>query len=88
MSQRLRIPGSITLPFGYRITVKQLPTSELVNLLGEDVMAGWVCESNTIYLDKSRPIAKRRADFAHELVHAVADWQAFILSGPHGDAKG
>lgn len=87
MRQRLRIPAHIDLPFGFHIIVKQVSRAELDSYLGKNVAAAWVCEEKAIYLDKSRPVAKRRADLTHELIHAVTDWQAHIIGGPHGDAK-
>lgn len=83
----LRIPKRVVLPFGYVITVKQLSNKEVESLLGVDTIAGWVVEDKSIYLDKSRPVKKRRADLAHELVHALADWQAHVLGTQMGDAK-
>lgn len=85
--KRHPIPEHVDLPFGYRVMIKQIPRKELEGHLGNGVMASWVVEDQTIYLDKSRPIKKRRADLAHELVHALADWQAKVLGGPLGDAK-
>lgn len=70
----LRIPSRVVLPFGYRITVKQVTDSEMdardANADGE-----WDCETRTIYIRKRLPMTRRRYILAHELGHAWLDWQ-------------
>lgn len=86
---RFRIPQYIDFPFGYLIEVRQLRRAAFIEENGADVFATWESGKNggTVYLDKSRPVEKRRADLAHELIHAALDFQAKIIGGKHGDAK-
>lgn len=83
-----RIPTHLNFPFGYRITVTQLSDSEYDEENGSDSLACWVVEERTIYLRKRRPLKKRRADLTHEVIHAVADWQAHILGGSQAEVRG
>ena len=86
---RYRIPRYIDLPFGYLVEVKQLSRRAFIDENGADVFATWESGENggVVYLDRSRPVDKRRADLAHELIHAALDFQAKIIGGAHGDAK-
>ena len=83
-----RIPTTVRFPFGFRAKVVQVEHADFVEDFGWRTKAAWVHEEMTIYLDQSRPIRKRRADLAHELLHVVTDWQAQVLSSRHADAKG
>lgn len=76
-----RIPRYLDLPFGYTVEIKQLSHKSFVDEWGEGCYAIWDVDDNggTIFLDKSRPIKKRRADLVHEVIHAVADFQVKIL---------
>lgn len=82
------IPCRVRFPFGYTVKVLQVEHEDFVDDFGARTRAAWVDEERTIYLDLSRPIRKRRADLAHELLHVVTDWQADVLSSRHADAKG
>lgn len=83
----MRIPKCLTLPFGYRVTVTQLPDREYDEENGDGSFACWDSSERTIYLRKRRPIRKRRADFAHEMLHACADWQVWLLATKQVDVK-
>ena len=86
-----RIPRIISLPFGYRISVVQCCNRDYDEECGSDSLACWMVDegggSGTIYLRKSRPVRKRRADLAHEMQHACCDWQIWVLSGTQSDVK-
>jgi hypothetical protein len=72
-----RIPKTITLPFGYRIRVLQVPKREL-----DDCYADWCCTTRTIRVQKSLSLARRRYLVAHELLHALNDFtHALLLHG-------
>lgn len=86
-AHRLRIPQWVTLPFHYRVQVKQIPDSDFNEEIGADALAGWVVEEKTIYLRSSRTLKQRRADLAHEMLHVVSDWQVEILGSKHADVK-
>lgn len=89
MAKTFRIPKYVDLPFGYEVEIRQLGHRQFVEECGEGICAMWQVEDQggVVYLDKSRDIKKRRADLAHEIGHAVLDWQARILGGRHADAK-
>ena len=80
------IPKSIRLP-GFKVKVIQLEHEDFVEDFGR-CKGAWMDEEMTIYLDRSRPISKRRADLAHEMLHVVTDWQACVLAARNTDAKG
>lgn len=89
MGKQYRIPKYVDLPFGYEVEIKQLGKKQFKEECGDGCFAMWEVADHggTVYLDKSRDIKKRRADLAHEIGHAVLDWQARILGGKHADAK-
>lgn len=82
-----RIPNKIGLPFGYLILIVQLCNREYDEECGSDSLACWVVEERTVYLRKSRTIRKRRADLAHEFLHACADWQVWLIGSNQSDVK-
>jgi Zn-dependent peptidase ImmA (M78 family) len=79
-----RIPTRINLPFGYRVSILQLPKTDYNAECGDDSLACWIVGhgGGTIYLNTSRSVRKRRADLAHELLHACADFQTWLISSP------
>ncbi len=83
----LRIPNHVTLPFGYRITIVQLGDREYDEENGEGSFACWDVDARTVYLRKRRPIRKRRADLAHEFLHACADWQVWLMATNQANVK-
>lgn len=83
----LRIPHSVLLPFGYRVTITQLSDRDYDEEAGSDSVACWFADEQTIYLRKKRPIRKRRADLAHEFLHACADWQVWLMGNHKADVK-
>ena len=83
-----RIPATVRLPFGFKVKIVQVEHEDFVEDFGGRTKAAWVDEERTIYLDKSRPIRRRRADLAHELGHVIMDYQAQVLASRHADAKG
>ena len=83
----LRIPTRITLPFDYIIKVRQLCNRDFDEETGGGCLACWIVEEQTIYLRKNRPIRKRRADLAHELLHAAADFQTALLATHQANVK-
>lgn len=79
----LRIPASVTLPFGYRVSIKQLSNSEFDSYCA-DADALWLDHTKTILIRKSLPPKRRAYLLAHELGHAWLDWQHYYLNS--GDA--
>lgn len=82
-----RIPSQVTLPFGYVITISELPDKEFDIETGGDCLACWIVEEQTVYLRKNRTIRKRRSDLAHELLHACADWHVWLIGTKQADCK-
>lgn len=74
----LRLPKTITLPFGYRVTVKQLPDKEF-DVLASDSDGLWLADQKLILVRKSLPAKRRAYILAHELGHAWLDWQHTYL---------
>lgn len=74
----LRIPKSITLPFGYRVTVKQLSNSDM-DMLATDADGLWMDDTRTILIRKTLPAKRRAYILAHELGHAWLDWTHLFL---------
>jgi hypothetical protein len=85
--KRKRIPTSVTFPFGFVVKIRQLPHEEFEHETGGGCLACWFSDDRTIYLDTGRPITKRRADLAHEMLHAAADWQVWVLGTKHANAR-
>lgn len=74
-----RIPASFTLPFNYKVTVKQVPPKSVPlhdpTNPDDDLDGCWIEEERTIYLNKALSPKKMRYLFIHELMHVFADWQ-------------
>lgn len=70
----LRIPNQVVLPFGYRISVRQLSDAEM-DKRDPNADGIWDDETKTIYVRKRLAVTRRRYILAHELGHAWLDWQ-------------
>ena len=70
----LRIPCRVVLPFGYRISVRQLSDAEM-NKRDANADGIWDDNTKTINIRKRLPVTRRRYILAHELGHAWLDWQ-------------
>ncbi len=83
------IPSRVNLPFGFVIHVKQLDRKEFLDECGE-CYAMWetLGGGGIIYVNKGRNKKRRRADFAHEMLHAIADWQVWALDSKHVNVRG
>lgn len=76
MATIYNIPEAVLLPWGYVVWVKEVE-SDHPDLEGRH--ATWDTDTNTIYLDKTKPIAERRWCLIHELgSHAVGDWSGWV----------
>ncbi len=76
----LRIPTFVTLPFGYRVTIKQLNNTEF-NIHASECDGLWYADTRTILIRKSLPAKRRAYILVHELGHAYLDWQHSHLDG-------
>lgn len=71
----MRIPRSVTFPFGYVVQVRQVTDAEMT-AEDEDCPDGlWDVETRTIYVRSAIPIRRRKYILGHELGHALWDWQ-------------
>ncbi|NGZ94948.1 MAG: hypothetical protein CV089_02235 [Nitrospira sp. WS110] len=86
--KRWCLPKHIHLPWNFIVKVVQLSPEALYELAGPGVQACWTSDDRTIYLDKTRSIRCRRADLAHEMLHAVADWEVWVMGSHLSDVKG
>jgi hypothetical protein len=81
---RLYVPVSLTLPYGYRIRVRLVTDSEMLRALDEEdnkaelVDGLWDSEARLILIRMALPKARQIRVFAHELRHALADWEHAI----------
>lgn len=66
------IPRSITLPFGYKVKIVQVPYEDLLHLGTED-NACWMVESQILYLDKDLPLPQKRYWIMSQMHHIVLD---------------
>jgi hypothetical protein len=80
----LRMPSRVILPFGYRISVRQLSDTDM-DRRDPNADGIWDDDTKTIYLRKRLPMTRRRYILAHELGHAWLDWQHRHLD--NGKAK-
>lgn len=68
------LPRTILLPFDYKVKVKLVPAKECKEENGK-LLDGWFDpDSNSIFIKKTLPAARRRYILGHELGHAVLDW--------------
>jgi len=83
------IPKQVRFPFNYHVKVKRVTPAELAIATHDPDpgYAAWDVDSMTIYLDRTRPLKKLRADFLHEMEHAFADWRAFVLNSKLVDPR-
>lgn len=68
------LPRTIPLPWGYVAKVKLVPAKECKEENGEILDGWWDSDTQTIYVKKTLPIARRRYMVGHEFNHAVIDW--------------
>lgn len=66
------IPRSLTLPFGYRVTIKQVPFEEILHGGGEQG-ALWCVETRTLLIDQDLPLIEKRYWVMSQLHHIVLD---------------
>lgn len=71
----MRLPRTIRFPFGYVVKVRTLTHAQMVEH-GERTSDGaWDCTTRTIFIRKRLPRARQRFLLAHEMGHALLDWQ-------------
>lgn len=81
---RLYIPVSLNLPYHYKIKVRLVTDTEMLQAIEEEdnkaelVDGLWDSDSQTILIRKTLPKARQIRVFAHELHHALADWEHWV----------
>ena len=81
----MRLPARVSLPFGYRVTVRLVTDAEMAALLhpDEELCDGlWLAGPRSISIRKVLPKARQRYMLSHELGHAFLDWQHHYLNNP------
>lgn len=88
MSRYPKIPRQVTLPFGYKIKVRKLSNRRLTKLYGP-TQGLWIVDGRTraapgavqgeILLNSDCDYATQIETLAHELLHAVNDWGAWLV---------
>lgn len=83
------IPKAIRFPGGYVVEVKQLSHKQFMRESNSTEHHKASTDlGDTIFLDTSRTVAQRRADFIHEVIHNALDWQTTAFDLPGVDPKG
>jgi hypothetical protein len=72
---RWYIPKQPGFPFGYTVTVVQVPEDD-PRL--EERNGTWDVDTQTVYLNQALPPAERRGAFMHEYEHAYTDWKLWV----------
>lgn len=81
---RLYIPVSLTLPYHYKIKVRLVTDTEMLQAIEEEdnkaelVDGLWDSDTQTILIRSKLPKARQIRVFAHELHHALADWEHWV----------
>lgn len=83
MAKRVPIPASHTFPGGYRINIRLVSPTEIaeeVDADPHDVGGCWDDEKLEILIDKTLPARTRWYVLAHELQHAMLDYQHWLIN--------
>jgi Zn-dependent peptidase ImmA (M78 family) len=75
----MRLPRTLVFPFGYRVTVKLVTTTEMAEMDDGGADGLWLVDRRTIFLSKAIPVRRRRAVLIHEMMHALLDYQHEML---------
>jgi len=74
------LPSKLNLGCGNVVKIEQVPRATIQSAIGQDTEAAWSCDPPTgssyvgvIFIDKSLPLARKRALLYHELLHAAVD---------------
>lgn len=79
----MRFPRRVTLPFGYVVRVKEVTDGEMREMDDADERTSdgcWDIETRTIYLVKTLSPRRKRYILAHELFHALIDYEHHLLN--------
>lgn len=74
-----RVPSKIVLPFGFVIKVRAGSAAQIARHCDDRATdACFDFDTRTIWLQEGRDERDQLDDLAHEMIHAVADWQVYV----------
>ena len=76
MPRFAKLPTKIVFPFGYTITVRQIPEEGWTE---PNADSGWYSEHRLIIIRKSLNPMRKRYLLTHEMAHGWIDWQHYCL---------
>jgi len=71
-----KLPTRVVLPFGYVVTVKQVPADVWPHPDSDSV---WDSDQRLILINKGLTAPRKRYLLTHEMLHVWADWQHHCL---------
>ena len=74
----LSIPKSLSLPFGYKVVIKQVPYDEILCRDCEDPCL-WDSEKKILFLDEGLSLKEKRYWIVSQLFHITLDMQHEML---------
>ncbi len=74
----LKLPRSLSLPFGYKAKVRVVSRAQLDQVGGSGCDGLWRIELMTIYILRDLGSADRIDKYLHEAGHMFRDWELFI----------
>lgn len=78
MSRSPRLPLTITFSPSYKVAVKQV-ADEIMDVAYSDADAVWVVENRSILIRRKLPSTRKWYLLTHELAHALADFQHYLI---------
>lgn len=76
----LYIPRVFTFPQEFRIVTRQVKPTKMRELHGEDYDGIWDVDNMCIDLKRNLPLPRKWFVYSHELVHAINDWQLWLIN--------
>lgn len=77
-----KLPTQFSLPFKFRIDVKLISEKRFKKLGLWPAYAAWYqdqTDSGVIYILETLPYHEKLSKFAHEMRHAMNDWEHYIM---------
>jgi hypothetical protein len=72
------IPSEFQLPFGYVVRVEQSSDRKVAKECGKNAEACWDTTRQLIIIRRQLDNIEKAEIFAHEMLHAVADWERYV----------
>lgn len=80
-------PRIVRLPFGYLIRVRLASPAQVRKAAGSDSDAVWDDRTRTIWISRTLGARERRYVLTHELLHALTDYQHYVLGLEEGGGE-